>query len=309
MCQSESSLRELLAYNPMMLQGIESLNELDDLNFDLIITDQRMPDFSGTEILKYLRNKQHPAKRVLLSAYSDFQDIVDSFNQGDIHRFLSKPISNKALVDCINNLLDNKQSKNPTYSSATEDFSEILTQDPVLMQILEKAKQVASTKSNIYIYGETGTGKKTLATAIHSHSSRTDRPFVILNCATVEEDQADSALSGINRNSETTSKSRGILHRANGGTLFLDGVNHLPIAVQAKLLHILQEKSFTTDNSNKPNHFDARIISSSTTPLRAEVEKGSFKEELFYQLNVVPLQLPPLRDRIQDQGNCINPKR
>ncbi|GAA4651038.1 sigma-54 dependent transcriptional regulator [Kistimonas scapharcae] len=290
-------------HSPMMLQGVESLDELDDLSFDLLICDQRMPEFKGTDIFEYLRRQGHPGKRILLSAYTDFADVVDSFNKGDIHRFLSKPITNQALIECINSLLkEHPPLATDTAATGDNGFSDILTSAACMEALFEQTRQAATTESAIYIYGETGTGKELLARAIHTQSSHHSGPFIAINCANLTEDMAESQLFGHRKGAYPGAESdkSGILAQVCHGTLFLDEVNDLPQGVQAKLLRVLQDRHYTPLGDIGSRPFNGRIVSASAHPLRQAVSAGAFREDLFYRLNVVPLTIPPLRERHDD---------
>lgn len=294
-------------HETMMLQGVDTPEELNELSFDLIITDQRMPGLSGTDILHYLASQGHPGKRVLLSAYTDFSDVVSSFNNGEIDRFLSKPVSNNIMLETIQQLLIPYHQHRIAEKSDSSAFLGILTEDPVMEILFDRVKRIAPTDSNIYINGETGTGKELLANAIHRLSPRSNAPFIALNCANLTDELAESQLFGHARGAFTgaTKDQTGFLAQADKGTLFLDEVADLSPRVQTKLLRALQEQTFQPLGSTQTITFDARVISAAATPLRRAVADGRFREDLFYRLNVIPLKLPPLRDRHDDKQSLF----
>ena len=290
-------------HDTLMLQGVDSPDELNGLSFDLIITDQRMPGLSGTDILDYLAQQHHPAKRVLLSAYADFNDVVSSFNNGNIDRFLSKPVTNATLLETIEQLLTPQKQHNIAEATDNHAFFGLLSDDPAIETLFERVRRIAPTESSVYINGETGTGKELLANAIHRLSPRSEGPFVALNCANLTDELAESQLFGHTKGAFTgaAKDQTGFLAQADQGTLFLDEVVDLSPRVQTKLLRALQEQTFQPLGSTRSVTFDTRVISAAATPLREAVADGKFREDLFYRLNVIPLKLPPLRDRDRDK--------
>jgi two-component system repressor protein LuxO len=285
---------------------IEALAWLGKNPVDVIITDQRMPGMSGTELLAALGEEQANATRFILSGYSDFEEITAAFNQGGIHKYISKPWNDEELLFTVESVL----------SSTSEEFDlplelkpragvrpqRMLGADPAMVKLFEQVRRMATANVPVFIHGETGTGKELVARALHEESFRADKPFIAVNCANFSAELMESQLFGHKKGAFTgADKDRtGLLEAANGGTLFLDEVTTLPMALQSRLLRVLQEREYTPLGSNQVISFDAQVLSASSQRLATAVEDGSFREDLRYRLEVLPLDLPALRQRGRD---------
>jgi len=295
----------------------EALTQCRTRSFDLVLSDQRMPKIMGTEFFLEL-SKIHPAtRRVLISGYSDFSSVTDAFNEGVIHKFVVKPWDNIQLKELILEQLKQKNAQNTATQNSAKLVSEpkssrkesdlgshgIITNDPAMQQQLEIVRKTASSEASFFIYGETGAGKELAARAIHDASNRREKSFVAVNCANLSEHLLESQLFGHKKGAFTGADKdqRGLLTEAEGGTLFLDEVTEIPIALQAKLLRVLQEHEFMPLGETKTRKFDVNIISASSTRLKEAVETGKFREDLRYRLEVIPIDLPPLRARGADR--------
>ncbi|MCI5106996.1 MAG: sigma-54 dependent transcriptional regulator [Pseudomonadales bacterium] len=291
---------------------VEAMIQCVARSFDLILCDQRMPGMLGTEFFKQISQLYPKSRRILISGYSDFNDVTDAFNEGIIHKFVVKPWSNnklRALVAEQLALLDAGQESVSAGVAATpktqireDGFHGILTQDAAMQAQLRIIEKTASSDAPFFIHGETGTGKEMIARAIHAESDRADNAFVALNCANLTETLLESQLFGHRKGAFTGAEKdqKGLLSEADGGTLFLDEVTEIPLALQAKLLRVLQEREYTPLGETKPIKFDVKLVSASSLSLEKAVDDGRFREDLRYRLEVMPINLPPLRSRGND---------
>lgn len=297
----------------------EALLQCSLREYDLVLSDQRMPGMQGTEFFSQLMRIYPHTRRVLISGYTDFSNVTDAFNEGLIHKFVVKPWDNDSLRMLVEDELRVKvqlQDSPPSEFSRPKakaeigfesdesliDFHGILTADEAVLQQISIIKRTANTDAPFFINGETGTGKEMFAKAIHLESDRASESFVALNCANLTETLLESQLFGHVKGAFTGAQKDqiGLLEEADQGTLFLDEVVEIPLALQAKLLRVLQEREFTPLGKTKPQSFDVKIISAASTSLEKAVELGKFREDLRYRLEVLPVFLPPLRARKED---------
>lgn len=296
----------------------EALLQCGLREFDLVLSDQRMPGLLGTEFFANLMQIYPHTRRILISGYADFSNVTDAFNEGVIHKFVVKPWDNDTLKSLVEDELKIKLAHQdnppaPTDSSINKpvpdlgddslvDFHGILTSDSAMLQQISVIQRTANTDAPFFINGETGTGKEMFAKAIHLESNRAGESFVALNCANLTETLLESQLFGHVKGAFTGAQKDqiGLLTEADGGTLFLDEVVEIPLSLQAKLLRVLQEREFTPLGKTKPQPFDVKIISAASTSLEKAVELGNFREDLRYRLEVLPIVLPPLRSRRED---------
>lgn len=297
---------------------MEALIQCSTRDFDLIISDQRMPGMTGTEFFAQIAELYPSTRRLLISGYSDFESVTDAFNKQVIHKFVVKPWNNDQLRSLVAEQLaigseGSAGGLNPTELSAeraslikNEDapFHGIVTSDTVLNEQLEIIRKTANSEAPFFIHGETGTGKELIARAIHLESDRASLPFVALNCANLTESLLESQLFGHKKGAFTGADKdqKGLLAEAEKGTLFLDEVTEIPLALQAKLLRVLQEREYSPVGETKVIPFDVKVISASSLSLEQAVAEGSFREDLRYRLEVMPINLPPLRAREADKG-------
>ena len=272
----------------------------------ILITDQRMPGMSGTELVAALDGFQDDATKFILSGYSDFDDITAAFNSGQIQKYISKPWDDDELLYAVERVLTLQETPEGGTAALGEQpvlpNSPILGASPRMVKLFEQLRRMATANVPVFIYGETGTGKELVARALHQESYRSRQPFVPVNCANFSAELMESQLFGHKKGAFTgADKDRtGLLATANGGTLFLDEVTTLPLELQAKLLRVLQEREYTPLGSNELIPFDAQILSASSKRLSAAAEDGEFREDLRYRLEVLPLDIPPLRERDAD---------
>jgi len=259
---------------------------------DLVISDVRMPGLSGLELLK----RFHQLRFILISGFATVPQAVDAMKLG-AYDFLVKPFSHRELVSLVETALTCR-TENPSVRAADE----FVTTNPRMQGLLEFARQVAKSHASILIQGESGTGKELLARYLHSHSRRHAGPFVAVNCAALPEGLLESELFGYERGAFTgavTGKA-GKFEIAHNGTLLLDEISEMPLALQAKLLRVLQEREVDRLGGKKPLQIDIRVISTTNRELREMIRAGSFREDLFYRINVVPTRIFPLRERLND---------
>jgi DNA-binding NtrC family response regulator len=297
----------------------EALMQCSLREYDLVLSDQRMPNMQGTEFFSQLMQVCPRTRRVLISGYTDFSNVTDAFNEGLIHKFVVKPWDNDILRMLIDDELRLKaQLENSTSPDILPkqikldvdfdpdenltDFHGILTCDEAVLQQISIIQRTANSDAPFFINGETGTGKEMFAKAIHLESDRAGKSFVALNCANLSETLLESQLFGHVKGAFTGAQKDqiGLLEEADKGTLFLDEVVEIPLAMQAKLLRVLQEREFTPLGKTKPQSFDVKIISAASTSLEKAVELGKFREDLRYRIEVMPIFLPPLRARNED---------
>lgn len=302
----------------------EALTQYKKKPYHLIIGDQRMPVMLGTDMFAEMRVDYPNARRILISAYADFESVTDAFNDGIIHKFVVKPWSNTLLKKLVRDQLqnhddgddsakltdqsDHAKDGNAVKGSFFKKYAELnsfhgsFTADPVMLQQFSIIEKAGKSDVPFFISGETGTGKELVARAIHAESGRKNGKFLAVNCANLTEALLESQLFGHIKGAFTGAhcNQEGLLSAANGGTLFLDEVTEIPLALQAKLLRVLQEREFTQLGKISADTFDAQIISASSTSLASAVEKGEFRPDLRYRLEVIPISLPPLRERAGD---------
>ena len=264
----------------------------------LVISDQRMPDITGDTLLAKIKKLWPNTKRIMLSAYEDFDSVSAGFNQAIIEKFISKPWKNSELVMLVQDSIATKDTP-----PATSQLSQtIIGESTKVKQLIDHISIAAGANVPIYIHGETGTGKELVAKACHESGCKREGKFIAVNCANFSETLIESQLYGHKKGAFTgaINDQEGLFAQSNGGTIFLDEITTLPMALQAKLLRVIQEREFTALGDHKLVKFDAQIIAASSVKLSDAVNNGEFREDLFYRLNVIPLNLPPLRDREQD---------
>lgn len=273
---------------------------------DLVISDLRMPAMDGLAFLKEVK-KAHPAvEMVLLTAFGTVEVAVQAMKEG-AYDFITKPVKRLDVVKLVAKALEkqaltreNLELKNRL--AELGEKKELLGSSPLFRQVLEMVQQVAPSQSTVLIEGESGTGKELVAHAIHAKSARAAAPFIKFSCASIPETLLEAELFGYEKGAFTGAAARkaGRFELADRGTLFLDEIAEVPLAVQVKLLRVLQEGEFERLGSNKTQKSDVRIIAATNQDLKAAVDSGAFREDLYYRLNVIKLHLPPLRERHGD---------
>ncbi len=276
--------------------GPEALRVLGREKVDLVISDLRMDEMDGLQLFSEIQ-KGHPGMPVIiLTAHGSIPDAVAATQQG-VFSFLTKPVDKDALYKAIDEALEQR-------SPATDEAwrQAIVTRSPLMLRLLEQAGMVAQSDVSVLINGQSGTGKEIVAQAIHNASPRHDKPFVAINCGALPEQLLESELFGHARGAFTgaVSNREGLFQAAEGGTLFLDEIGDMPVALQVKLLRVLQERKVRPLGSNRDIEINVRIISATHRDLPKAMARGEFREDLFYRLNLVNLKIPPLSERTED---------
>lgn len=286
--------------------GREALRLLDEAPFDVMITDLKMPVFDGMQLLRAMNVKERGCPVIVLTGHGTIESAVEAMRCGATD-YLTKPCNPDELLLKVDKLLETKRLREEVEHlrrevRAYKKFGELIGQSPAMRQMYLLIAAVSENKSTVLVTGESGTGKELVARTIHRQGPWADHPFVAINCGAMSETLLDSQLFGHRRGAFTgaIADHNGVFQTANGGTLFLDEIAEIPVPLQVKFLRVIQEKEFTPLGTNRPIKVDVRIIAATNRDLDAEVRKGTFREDLFYRLNVVPIHLPPLRERRED---------
>ena len=273
---------------------------------DLVLTDLRLPGMDGLELLTALRRQNSFTPVVLMTAFGSVESAVEAMKNGAAD-FLLKPFSLDHLMTVIHKALEVRalRAENLELREALGhryEFDNIIGRSGAMREIFATIARVAPTRATVLLAGESGVGKDMIARAIHHHSPRKDRPFVKINCTALPENLMESELFGYEKGAFTGANTTkpGKFEQADTGTVFLDEIGDVPASVQVKLLRILQEREFERLGSNKTRHIDVRVVAATNVDLRAALENGTFREDLYYRLNVMPINIPPLRERKED---------
>lgn len=274
--------------------------------FDLVITDMKLPDVTGIDILKKIKESHSSTIVVVMTAFGSIENAVEAMRMGAFH-YLLKPFTPDALETTIEKanqhfqlLQENTFLKEELSSKCKQ--TKLIAQSPSMKKILSEAIKVAQSNASILIHGESGTGKEMIASAIHAHSLRKERPYIRVNCAAIPDTLVESEFFGYEKGAFTgaNTKKLGRFELANGGTLLLDEITEIPITIQPKLLRVIQEQEFERIGGTKSISVDVRMIATSNRNLKEAIAQKIFREDLYYRLNVVPIHLPPLRERKED---------
>ena len=314
MVEDDPNLRRILSYHLERLEytvaqvadGRSALERLSAEPVDLVITDVRMAGMDGIELLRAIREKDPDLPVVVMTAYGTIQDAVEAMRLGAAD-YLTKPVERETLLLTVQKALrvsdlrkenrrlrENLQEKRPVES--------ILGTSAPIQKLLDAIRRVAPTDATVLITGESGTGKELVARALHSLSPRMGKPFVAINCAAMPRELLESELFGHERGAFTgaTETKPGKFVQANGGTLFLDEIGDMDLSLQAKILRVLQERVVDPVGSRASKAVDVRILAATHRDLSGAVKAGAFREDLYWRLNVIPLGVPPLRERMED---------
>jgi DNA-binding NtrC family response regulator len=292
--------------------GIEALRKLENRDFDAIIVDHQMPRLTGMEFLERRRSGRLPGPDgndipvIVVTAYGTIEMAVKAMRDG-AYSYLTKPIQYEDLSLQVKNAVERRRLSREVENLRHEveeryQFSNILGRNPQVQEIFQLIRTVAETDATVLIHGESGTGKELIARAIHYNSRRKDRPFVVVSCSALTETLLESELFGHEKGSFTGAIRQrvGRFEMADGGTVFLDEIGEMSMPVQLKLLRVLQEREFERVGGNQTVKVDVRVIAATHKDLHRAMSERLFREDLFYRLNVVPVKLPPLRERLDD---------
>jgi len=292
--------------------GEAACEKLQNSQFDIVISDWKLPGMPGDEVLSFLKSHSPQCGFILITAHSDASHAINMIRAG-ADDYLPKPFDKTSLLFTVNKLLylrnienENKELKNQ--SKHRNRLLDMIGNSNAMNRLYQRIEKAAPTTATILITGESGTGKELAARAIHQLSDRKEQQFMPVNCAAIPESLAEAELFGAEKGSYTGSnKTRiGKLEAANTGTIFLDEIGELPLILQSKLLRFLQEGKISRVGSNKEITLDVRVVTATNRDLRQEVKDGNFREDLYYRLNVIPVTIPPLRNRQDDLLPLIN---
>ena len=291
--------------------------------FDVLISDMRLPDGLGLELLRELADAQRSEKCIVITAYGSAENAVESLKAGAFD-YLTKPVDLKQLRSAVTAALQSQRlpqatgangnapaetaRKMPVPSSGAQSLRRIVGSSPSIVQIKARIEKVASSMAPVLILGESGTGKELVARAVHDCSHRSAGPFVAVNCGAIPENLIEAEFFGARKGAYTgaTADREGYFQAARGGTLFLDEIGDLPLAMQAKLLRVIQERRVRALGGVQEEPVDVRLVSATHRDLNALVQSGQFRQDLFYRLNVIGLRTPALRERRDDLPSLVN---
>ena len=307
---ARDALAELLAdegyTTATAANGREALTKLERFAPEVVLTDLKMPELDGLSFLKLGKEAAPNVAFVVMTAFGSIDPAVEAIKSG-AENYLTKPLDMDAVSALVARALEKvrlsaEASRLREQVARRLSFNGILGDHPSMQRVMKMVGQVASSRTTVLLYGETGTGKELIASAIHHNSPRRDKPFIRLNCAALAESLLESELFGHEKGSFTGAHSRraGKFEQADQGTLFLDEVSEIPLPTQVKLLRFLQEREFERVGGNETIGVDVRVVAASNRDLAQLVEEGTFREDLYYRLNVVQIDLPPLRARRSD---------
>jgi len=303
--EDEPGLREVLT---LALEGAgfycepasgieEGRRALQEASFDGVLSDLKLKDGSGIELLTWMKEQGLETPVVIMTAYATTETTVQALNQGAVD-FITKPFKHEDLIASLKGLLAVAGPETPPPS----DLGELVGVGPIMRRINALIGKVSRADSTVLLTGESGTGKEVVARLIHRYSDRAKAPFVAVNCGAFPEALLESELFGFEKGAFTGAGAlkRGLFEEAGGGILFLDEIGEMPLALQVKLLRVLQERCFRRLGATEERAVDVRVIAATNRNLRARAESGAFREDLFYRLNILQIELPPLRERPED---------
>ena len=286
--------------------GSEALAAAGESRFDLLVTDVLMPGMTGLELLDRMRAAHPETVPVVITAHGDVETAVRAMQAGAFD-FLEKPFTKERLLVAVDKALQyaglrDENRRLRAMTAAPPSFASFVGASASLRRFLDDLRLAADSDATVLVQGESGTGKELAARALHQSSRRKERPLVVVNCAAIPESLAESELFGHRKGAFTgaTEDRRGKFESADGGTIFLDEVGELPLPAQARLLRVLQEGEVDKVGATAPVHVDVRVVAATRADLEARAREGSFREDLWFRLHVVPLRIPPLRERIGD---------
>jgi DNA-binding NtrC family response regulator len=301
-------LKDLLrkeGFNVLTASDVDkALPLIDQQDLDLIMTDLKMPGKSGMDLLTLCHEKRPAVPVIMITAFGNVEAAVAAMKKG-AYDFITKPFDENELLNVIEKAISESEMNKElisTYFDKETHFSQIIGKTPVIQQVFQTIQKIAPTDSTVLITGETGVGKELIAREIHLGSQRRDHPFVKVNCAAIPETLLESELFGYEKGAFTgaVTNKPGRFEIAHQGTILLDEMGEIPLHLQAKLLGVIQDKSFDRVGGVKTIKVDIRIIAATNQDLQSAVQSGKFRSDLFYRLNVVPIHIPPLRERKDD---------
>ncbi|QQR75227.1 MAG: sigma-54-dependent Fis family transcriptional regulator [Holophagales bacterium] len=294
-------------YNPVVARtGEDALLVLEREEIDLVLLDLMLPGMSGIEVLRQLKGRDPDQVVIVVTAYSSIEGAIEAMREGAFH-YIPKPFKNEEVLLTVRRGLEQRRlwvENRALREKLGQRFGldNLIGKSREMQQVFDLVRLAAPAKSNILILGESGTGKELVAKAIHQHSRRSQGPFITVNSGSMPPDLLESNLFGHVRGAFTgaIANKKGLFELANNGSIFFDEIGNIPLETQAKLLRVIQEKEFMRLGGIETLRVDVRIIAATNAELEASVRQGAFREDLYYRLNVITIQLPPMRDRRED---------
>lgn len=294
------------------LRGEDAVDAVKQQSFDLSIIDLQLGSCDGISLMSEIHQVNPDIPVIILTAYGSIESAVEAIKKGAFS-YLTKPFDPVELLLLIEKALESRRlfsevKRLKGLLKEKHDFTNIVAKSEKMQSVLGQVSIIARTDSTVYIQGESGTGKELIAHAIHLGSDRKERPFVAINCAAIPETLLESELFGYEKGafSGAAQGAKGLFTQAHKGTLFLDEIANMPLSLQKKSLRVLQERQFYPLGSSKPVEIDVRIIVATNQDLKNEVKEGRFREDLFYRIHVIPINLPPLRERKEDIPSLVD---
>lgn len=288
--------------------ALEAIQKIREQSFDIVLTDIRMPEMSGLELCQKIHDNRPDIPVIVMTAFGNLDTAVETIRSGAFD-FVTKPFEMDLLLAAVKRAEQYrrlsqqvKMLRHQTADQRSGAFGSLIGQSPVMQNMFELLSRVSDTDSTIMISGESGTGKELVARSIHENSNRSDEKFVVVNCAALPESLLESELFGHTKGAFTGAESDkpGLFRRADGGTIFLDEIGEMPMEMQTKLLRVLEESRVMPIGGNSEIEVNARVISATNRDLAVEVERKQFRRDLFFRLNVIPVEVPPLKTRGTD---------
>lgn len=286
--------------------GVAALQIYSHHRYDLVITDLMMPRMKGTELVRQLKAIDRDAVILLITAFGTIESAVEAIHAGAFH-YITKPFRSDELLIHVQRAFEQREMRQEIDQLRTEvqqryRFDDIIGRSPSMKRLFETLAHISDLSANVLILGESGTGKERVARALHAHSARSSGPFVAVNCAAIPETLIESELFGYVRGAFTDARKDrpGLFQEAAGGVLFLDEIGEIPLALQAKLLRVIEDREVRPLGADKAAKVDVRLITASNQNLDDLVHEGRFRQDLYYRINVIRIDLPPLRDRPED---------
>lgn len=286
--------------------GADGLAQLQGYDFDLVITDLKLPDISGLDVISAIKSLDPEMPVMLMTSFSSVESAIEALRKGAVD-YMIKPFHNEDFTFAVERALNERRTRRENAAlkrSLRKVFTKkvIIGESDAVKRMIAMIQRIANTDANVLIQGESGTGKELVAQAIHYGGNRADRPFVPVNCGAIPSELLESELFGHTKGAFTgaVTANEGLIREAGGGTLFLDEISEMPLSIQVKLLRVIQERQVRPLGSTSSYVTDTRFVAASNKNLKAEAEKGTFRADLFYRLNVITIHVPPLRERGKD---------
>ncbi len=286
--------------------GEEAIDLLKGDDVDVVLSDKRLPGMDGVDFVRRIKAEHGEVAVVVMTAYGTIESAVEAMRLG-AEDYLVKPFEPAEILLVLKRAIEFQELKAARRASLRKNqerfgLGNIITRSPLMQEVFELLRSVAALDTTVLIHGETGVGKELLARSIHFSGPRRDKSFVAVNCAAIPAELFESELFGFRKGAFTSASEsrRGLFQMANGGTLLLDEIGEMPLALQSKLLRVIEEKRVTPIGSDRPLEIDVRFIATTNKDLQAEVERGAFRRDLYYRLSVMPIPVPPLRERPGD---------